>query len=90
MSSCPDALLSVSIQMDGQVVNLPKGRAMERLLHPISDVVYLTGLSRSVIYEKIAAGELESVKAGSRRLIPHEALVDYIERLRAGNRVPAA
>ena len=39
------------------------------LMFRISDVVKLTGLSRSVIYEQIRAGRLRTVKQGSATLI---------------------
>ena len=35
--------------------------------------------------ETIARGEIESVKIGWSRRIPHDALTAYIERLRAGS-----
>jgi excisionase family DNA binding protein len=31
----------------------------------------------------IESGELETVKIGRRRLVPHAALEEYVERLRA-------
>jgi excisionase family DNA binding protein len=35
------------------------------------------------LFEEIAAGRLASVKVGRRRLIPHDALLAYIELLKA-------
>ena len=37
-------------------------------------------LSRTVIYNLIASGELASVKVGRARRIPREALAEFIER----------
>ena len=47
----------------------------------ISDVVKLTGLSRSVIYEQIKAGRLRTVKQGSATLVTAAALDDYVQLL---------
>jgi len=53
-----------------------------RLLHPIPEAVYLTGIGRSKFYELLESGAIESVKVGSRRLVPHDALVRFAESLR--------
>lgn len=60
-----------------------------RLLVPIADACGDTGLSRSYLYEAMAAGELAFVKIGRRRLIPRAALLAWVERLSATPR-PAA
>jgi hypothetical protein len=36
------------------------------------------------LYELFATGELSSVKIGARRLVRHEALVDYLDGLEGG------
>lgn len=54
------------------------------LLHDIADVVSLTSIGRTKIYEEISTGRLESVRVGSRRLVPHDALIAYVEQLRTG------
>ena len=51
------------------------------LMFRISDVVKLTRLSRSVIYEQIRAGRLRTVKQGSATLITAAALADYVRLL---------
>jgi excisionase family DNA binding protein len=38
----------------------------------------LTGLSRSTLYAEMAAGRLAYAKVGKRRLIPTEALLDWL------------
>jgi excisionase family DNA binding protein len=43
-------------------------------------------LGRSKVCELIASGELESVRIGRARRIPADALVSYVERLRAEQR----
>lgn len=54
----------------------------ERILLRPEEVALRLGLSRSVIYEKLATGELESVKVGRARRIPVRALDAFIESLR--------
>jgi excisionase family DNA binding protein len=41
----------------------------------------LGGLGRSKLWELIGSGELRSVKIGKRRLVPEQAICEYIERL---------
>ncbi|MGI9079733.1 MAG: helix-turn-helix domain-containing protein [Acidimicrobiales bacterium] len=53
----------------------------------VEEAVDATTLCRSTLYELMAAGDLESVTVGRRRLIPAQALEDFIAKLR---RVPAA
>ena len=52
--------------------------AGEKLLHSIPDVVRLSGLSRSTIYNQMDSGRLAAVKFGARRMIPAAALRDWI------------
>ncbi len=58
--------------------------AVMPLLHSVDEVMMLTGLGRSVVYEKLKSGEIESVKVGARRLIPHDAAVRFVESLPRG------
>lgn len=44
------------------------------LAYRMPDAVAVSGLSRAKLYKLIAAGELESVTVGRRRLIPAAAL----------------
>ena len=41
------------------------------------------GISRTVLYEKLMDGEIESLTIGRSRRIPVAALTAYVERLRA-------
>lgn len=43
----------------------------------------LGGLGRSKLWELIGSGELRSVKIGKRRLVPEQAICEYIARLEA-------
>lgn len=52
--------------------------------HSITETARLLGgISDREVYNRIAAGDLESVKQGRRRFVVHESLEDYIKRLRA-------
>lgn len=53
-----------------------------KLLNEIPEACERTGLRRSKMYELLASGEIESVKIGKRRLIPEEALENFVARLR--------
>lgn len=53
-----------------------------RLLYAIPDAADQISVSARVMERLISDGEVESVKVGRRRLVPHDALTDYIERLR--------
>ncbi len=55
----------------------------EKALYRIPEAMRLLSLSRSVIYNQIRAGRLRSVKEGSTRLIPADAIADYIALLKA-------
>lgn len=41
----------------------------------------LGGIGRTKFYELLANGELRSVKVGRRRLVPANAIVEYVQRL---------
>ena len=48
------------------------------LAYQINDAVKVSGLSRSSLYELLAAGQLRSIKVAGRRLIPAEALRELL------------
>ena len=52
-----------------------------RHLYPIPEARQLLSLSRTVIYEEIRAGRLHSVTRGRSRLIPAQAIHDYVNLL---------
>ena len=56
------------------------------IAHPISRAASLSGVSRSRLYEYMAAGDLPYSKLGKRRLIADADLRHFIEsrRVRAG------
>jgi len=51
------------------------------ILVSIADARTISGLSRSAIYRQMAAGNIRSVKAGSRTLIVLQSLVQHLESL---------
>ena len=51
-------------------------------LYGVNQAAQYLGIKRSLTYELLASGELESVRIASRRLIPVEVLDQYIARLR--------
>ncbi|MFW0872967.1 excisionase family DNA-binding protein [Rhodococcoides corynebacterioides] len=56
---------------------------MSRQLYSVQEGMARTGLARSNFFNKLASGEIRSVKIGKRRLIPDTAIDEYIERLEA-------
>ena len=52
-------------------------------LYRIPEAMRLLSLSRSVIYNQIRLGRLRSVKEGSTRLIPADAIAEYVALLEA-------
>jgi len=54
-----------------------------KALYRVPEAMRLLSLSRSVIYNQIRLGRLRSVKQGSTRLIPAEAIDDYVALLEA-------
>lgn len=51
------------------------------LLYRVDEAAEALRLSRSLLYELIRSGQLRTVKAGSRRLIPVAALTEYVASL---------
>ena len=64
---------------------------MEPLLIPAwPDAGKALGFGRTLTFEKLASGELESVLVGRKRLVPVDALRAYAERLRREQNPTAA
>ncbi len=55
----------------------------DKALYRVPEAMRLLSLSRSVIYEQIRLGRLRSVKEGSTRLIPADAIAEYVALLEA-------
>jgi excisionase family DNA binding protein len=56
------------------------GEAVARL-HNIERARERLGVGRSKVFELIASGELRSCRVGRRRLIPEQAIRDFVARL---------
>ena len=54
-----------------------------KALYRVPEAMRLLSLSRSVIYNQIRTGRLRSVKEGNARLIPADAITDYVTLLEA-------
>jgi excisionase family DNA binding protein len=50
-------------------------------LHNIASAQERLGVGRSKVFALIRSGELRSVQIGARRLIPEQAIVDFINNL---------
>lgn len=55
---------------------------MEKLLYSVEEAAEALSMGRSLIYELIGRGDLESITVGRRRLVPRDALVVFVERQR--------
>ncbi len=51
-------------------------------MYGVEEAVEVTSLGRSMLYELMASGAIESVKIGKRRLIPRDALEAFLAGLR--------
>jgi excisionase family DNA binding protein len=56
--------------------------AAQRLLLTVSEAAHLLGIGRSLLYELLAGGQVESIHVGRLRRIPADALATYIDRQR--------
>lgn len=51
------------------------------MLYRVDEAAEALRMSRSMIYELIRSGRLRTVKQGRRRLVPVEALSEYVDAL---------
>jgi hypothetical protein len=59
----------------GELERIPFG---ERLTCSVDDATKVSGLSRSMIYNKMKSGEIEWIKIGARRLIKVPSLLRFL------------
>ena len=64
-------------------VDTGKPEPGKKALYRVQEAVRLLSMSRSAIYNQIRAGRLRSVKEGSTRLIPADAIAEYVALLEA-------
>jgi excisionase family DNA binding protein len=55
----------------------------QRLLLTVTEAAQQLGIGRSLLYELLADGQVESIHVGRLRRIPIEALADFIDRQRS-------
>ena len=53
-------------------------QGITRIAYPIDDGLKLIGISRTRGYRAVQAGELRTYRDGKRRMVSHEALLDYV------------
>jgi excisionase family DNA binding protein len=58
-------------------------RVVVPVVYRVEEAAEALRLSRSIVYELIRSGRLRTVKVGSRRLVPVEALSEYVAELGA-------
>ena len=51
------------------------------LLHPVTEAAAILGIGRSMLYQLMAAGEIQTVKIGRRTLVTQAELERYVQRL---------
>ena len=59
---------------------LGRAKGLPRLL-AIKQVIYELGIGRTAIYELIKEGKLKTVMIGRRRLVPTEAIEEFVAGL---------
>lgn len=50
-----------------------------RFCYSMAEIEIATSLSRATLYRAIASGQLKTVKRGKRRLVPAQALEDFLQ-----------
>ncbi|MFJ3339048.1 excisionase family DNA-binding protein [Streptomyces sp. NPDC086766] len=59
------------------------------LLLTVEEAARRLGIGRTVCYQLIGSGELESVTVGRLRKVPADAVAEYVTRLRQSHRTAA-
>jgi excisionase family DNA binding protein len=68
-----------------QVVNLTI-ESDEKLLLTVVEAAHRLGIGRTLMYELLSSGQIESVHVGRLHKVPVDALVGFVERCRTGRR----
>lgn len=67
-----------------------EGRASTRLLLTVAEAAAQLGIGRTLMYELISAGAIESLHVGRLHRVPADALVEFVARERARARSSAS
>lgn len=65
--------------MPGYNAAVPIAQA-PKILYRAEEAATLLSLSRTAVFALIRSGELDAVKIGHRRRIPHSSIEDYVAR----------
>jgi excisionase family DNA binding protein len=60
-----------------------------RLLLTVEEAAQRLGIGRTVMYQLVSSGAVESVTLGRLRRVPRECLTDYVSMLRRGDAAKA-
>jgi hypothetical protein len=66
-----------------RVARVGSSPRVDPLLISVADARVISGLSRSELYRRMAAGDIRAVKGGTRTLIVLESLIDHLKSLPA-------
>ena len=58
----------------------------ESIAYRPEEAVEVFPISRTVLYERLASGDIQSFRIGRARLIPRQSLLDFMERQLADER----
>jgi excisionase family DNA binding protein len=64
---------------------MPQRAETAAQLHSVEGVMNRLNVGKTQVYGLLGSGALRSVKVGRRRLVSEAALVDFINRLEAGD-----
>ena len=59
---------------------------MNRIAYRPSELLELLPISRSVLYQLLSSNQIENVRVGKSILIPHDAVLCWIDKLKSENR----
>ena len=55
-----------------------------QVVYSVEEAAKLLGIGRTLMYQLVTSGEIDSFKIGRKRRVPGGAIDGYIKRLRAG------
>lgn len=67
-------------KVDSTEIGKP-GSPPKRLLYPVPEVAILLGVGDRTVWSYVDSGELRSVKLGRRRLVPVDAITQFLAKL---------